>query len=294
MTKNAIRIFFFLAVLGIISTWKMQSAFADDSPGYMNRVLMALSGEEPPPATEPEAPRITDELHGKVGKANATPLLPELENTENVHEPITELDIASEDRADAPQSLNRISPSSGSGEIETKTIISTAQQPLQETTALPFPVARDYKLNVGDLLRITVYGVEELSENYRIDPAGKITIPLVGEIAAQGRAKEEVQNEIAQKLIQGGYYNDPSVTVEVLELAPFYILGEVKNPGRYPFEPALDIFKAIAIAGGYTPRAAKDKIVIIRNVNGKKVKIEASEETEILPGDSIKVKQRFF
>ncbi len=153
---------------------------------------------------------------------------------------------------------------------------------------------KQYELSVSDTLRITVFGVEDLTNKYGVDHNGNITMPLVGQLKAEGKKTTELEKEITRKLIEGGFYNSPNVTVEIIGLAPFYILGEIKGPGRYEYVPGLDIFKAIAIAGGYTPRAAKNKIYIIRIINGEKTEIKATEDTIVLPGDSIKVKQRFF
>ncbi len=171
------------------------------------------------------------------------------------------------------QDASRIEPGSGYGE-------STANDP--------------YRLNAGDHLRIFVFGVDDLTGEFRVDRKGRITMPLIGEIEAEGLGKRELENIITSRLIQEGYYNDPKVTVEIVALKPFYILGEVKNPGSYEYEPDLDVFKAIAIAGGYTPRASKNKVIITRKVHGEKVRIKANEDTPILPGDALKVKQRFF
>jgi len=161
-------------------------------------------------------------------------------------------------------------------------------------TQLATPNDTDYKLKAGDHLRIFVFGVEDLSGEFRLDSEGRITMPLIGEVKASGLDKIRLQNLITSKLINGDYFNDPKVTVEILALTPFYILGEVRNPGSYEYQPDLDLFKAIAIAGGYTTRAVKSHATIIRKVNGKKIRMNATEDTELLPGDSIKVKQRFF
>lgn len=152
----------------------------------------------------------------------------------------------------------------------------------------------NYKLKAGDELRIYVFGVEDLTGEFKISANNYITMPLIGEIGTHGLNKLELQDKITSALIDGDYFNAPKVTVEVITQTPFYILGEVKNPGSYEYEPGLDLFKAIAIAGGYTPRAVKNKAIIIRKINGEKVKINADELTEIEPGDSIKIRQRFF
>lgn len=149
-------------------------------------------------------------------------------------------------------------------------------------------------LHAGDEIKLYVFGVDDLTGNFKIDTSGHLTLPLIGEIKAEGLSKRDLEYNITKKLIEGQYYNDPKVTIEVVALQPFFILGEVKNPGSYPFMSDLDVFKAIATAGGYTPRAKKGKVTIIRKVDGKKTKIEAEEMDSIQPGDSIKVDQRFF
>lgn len=272
------------ATLSALCGFSATRAAAQDS-GYMDRLLMAASGQEPPPAPEPAAAEIEDPAPMQTA---GLPLLPG-PSGDDMAEPMGELELASGEMPDR-KSYEDMAPEAGDTPQETGTI--TAEPAESQTPALTTEPA--YRLNVGDLLRITVYGVEDLSNAYRIDSTGSVTVPLVGEIPARGRLKEEIQAEIAKRLIDGGYYNSPSVTVEIMELAPFYILGEVNKPGRYPYEPGLDVIKAIATAGGHTPRAAKDKIVIIRDVNGQKTEIDAREDTEVLPGDSIKVKQRFF
>lgn len=151
-----------------------------------------------------------------------------------------------------------------------------------------------YTLQTGDFLRIMVFGIEDLSGDFTIDSKGYITIPLIGEVHAEGLNKLELKNAITRNLVDNNYYKNPKVTVEIIAMQPFYILGEVTTPGSYEYRPDLNIFKAVAIAGGYTPRASKNKVTIIRKIHGETVKIKATESTPVLPGDSIKVKQRFF
>ena len=93
---------------------------------------------------------------------------------------------------------------------------------------------------------------------------------------------------------KGGYLTKPLVTVDIITVRPFYILGEVKNPGSYPWQPSFTVFKAIATAGGYTPRAAKGKILIDRGDGAEKQHLNATEDTPVLPGDSITVRERIF
>lgn len=166
--------------------------------------------------------------------------------------------------------------------------------PVAKASTPPKNAGEPYLLKMGDRVHISVFGVDDLSGTFQVDRNGVITLPLLDEIAAAGKTKTMLQEEITQRLIGEGYYNDPKVTIEIIALKPFYILGEVRNPGSYDYEPDLDIFKAVAIAGGFTPRAIKDKVIVMRNVDGQKIRIEAGEDTPVLPGDSIKVKQRFF
>ncbi len=149
-------------------------------------------------------------------------------------------------------------------------------------------------LNNGDQLHVFVFGVEPLTKDIFIDSNGNITLPLIGEIKASGLRKEELEAVITDELSKGGFYKNPNVTVELIALQPFFILGEVRNPGRYDFQTDLNVFKVVAIAGGFTPRAAKGKITISRIVDEKKVSIKATQDTIIFPGDSINVEQRFF
>lgn len=267
----------------------------DKNSGYMNRMLMTLSGQEPPPLPEYENAS-ADMEDAAQDESNVGSLLPVPSNDDD-REPITRLELAQSGINDDASYSSRIEPASGdqaAGVKKTVEKLEPAPQGTHEEKPDTIETDTSYKLNIGDLLRVTVYGVTDLTNSYRVDSSGNLTVPLVGEMPARGRGKEELQAEIAKRLIDGGYYNSPSVTVEVIELAPFYILGEVNKPGRYPFEPGLDIVRAIATAGGYTPRAAKNKIYITRNVDGQKQEIKAEEGTELLPGDSIEVKQRFF
>lgn len=154
--------------------------------------------------------------------------------------------------------------------------------------------AESYKLFPGDTVKVTVYGEETLTGEYPVDQRGKITIPLAGEVTAGGLTKEELQNEISEVLIAGDYFSEPSVTVDFVSLRPFYILGEVNAPGGYAYQPSLDVLQAIALGGGYTPRAARGKILIDRGTGEARQRLNAGENTPVLPGDSITVRERIF
>ncbi len=148
-------------------------------------------------------------------------------------------------------------------------------------------------LHPGDSLMITVLGDEDVSGAYEVSPQGFITMPLIGDVQAQGLTPAGLQSSLAAKLSEG-FLVDPQVSVEMTSLRPFYILGEVKNPGSYPAAADMDVFKAIASAGGLTPRAVDGSYLIYRGVGAGRMEIAAGDETLVFPGDSIKVKERFF
>ncbi len=162
------------------------------------------------------------------------------------------------------------------------------------TAASPTTQESDYRLNPGDTVRLVVYGDETLTGDYMLDKRGVITIPLIDEVPAAGLTKAELQEAIVARFNSENFIENPHITIDLTALQPFYILGEVNTPGSYAYQPSLDVFKAVALAGGYTPRAAKNKVIISRNGAKGRQSFYATEGTPILPGDSIKVRQRIF
>lgn len=150
------------------------------------------------------------------------------------------------------------------------------------------------RLAPGDQIKLVVYGEETLTNTYKLDEDGNINIPLAGIVKAGGLTKKALQDKISDILLSEGYQQKPYVTVEIEALRPFYINGEIGTPGSYAYQPTLDVFQAVAIAGGFTPRASEDKILITRTKDGKKFRFYATSDTPIWPGDSIMVYQRLF
>jgi polysaccharide export outer membrane protein len=150
-----------------------------------------------------------------------------------------------------------------------------------------------YRLGPGDALRVTVFRHEDLSGEFTVDGEGYFAMPLVGEILGGGRTARQLENEIEISLKSGGYLIDPQVGVEVLNYRPFYIIGEINNPGSFEYVNGMTVINAVALAGGFTYRADQDDILISRGgSNGPRV--EARFDTEVLPGDIIEVTERFF
>jgi len=150
-----------------------------------------------------------------------------------------------------------------------------------------------YTLDSGDKLRIVVFGQDALSNNYTVDAAGQVTLPLVGAVEARGLTTAQLGNAIAGRL-KSGYVRDPSVAVEIETYRPFFVLGEVTYPGQYPYVPNMTVEKAIAIAGGFTPRATRDKVTITRKVQGAPARYTLPLRYPLRPGDTIEVSERWF
>jgi protein involved in polysaccharide export with SLBB domain len=149
-------------------------------------------------------------------------------------------------------------------------------------------------LQPGERVKITVYGEEALTAEYGINPNGYVMMPLIGAIKAAGRSQSEFAREVAAKYRAGGFLQDPHVTVDVVQFKPFYILGEVTTPGEYPFRSSLNVHAAVAMAGGFTYRASKS-YVLIRHAGDEVWKeYSLAEPVPIVPGDLIRVPERYF
>lgn len=150
-----------------------------------------------------------------------------------------------------------------------------------------------YRLDSGDRLRITVFEQADLTGTYGIDQAGYISFPLVGAVAARGQTAQELEGMLAHEL-KKGYLRDPDVSIEIDQYRPFFILGEVGQPGQYNYVPGMNVQNAIAIAGGFTNRAEQRSTDVTRKINGKILTGRVSISDPILAGDTIYVRERFF
>jgi polysaccharide export outer membrane protein len=170
-----------------------------------------------------------------------------------------------------------------------------AYGPAAAVYATPIPVAYDaaYRLDAGDRLRIVVYGQEGLTNTYAIDAGGSITMPLIGAVRARGLTPAGLAAEITGKL-RNGYIREPSVAVEIEAYRPFFILGEVAAPGQYPYVPNMSIESAVAIAGGFSPRARRDRVTLTHTDASGSVRVVVPLGTPISPGDTVLVGERWF
>lgn len=151
-----------------------------------------------------------------------------------------------------------------------------------------------YRVNVGDILKIQVFGHPDVSGEFEVDAGGNITFPLLGYVKAEGIDVGELKENITLALDKD-YLVNPRVSVEVLNFRPFFILGQVNAPGSYPYRNGLNIRQAVALGGGYTRRARTSSMTIVRiDESGARVELEATEDTFILPGDTIEISRRIF
>ena len=161
--------------------------------------------------------------------------------------------------------------------------------------AAPMPAAYDaaYRLDAGDRLRVVVYGQEGLTNTYAIDAGGSITMPLIGSVPARGRTPAGLAAEITAKL-RNGYIREPSVAVEIEAYRPFFILGEVAAPGQYPYVPNMSVESAVAIAGGFSPRARRDRVTVTHTDSSGSMRVVVPLGTALSPGDTVLVGERWF
>ena len=165
--------------------------------------------------------------------------------------------------------------------------------PVPVTYAAPAPYDMPYHLDAGDRLRVVVYGQEGLTNTYSISAGGTITMPLIGPVLARGRTPHGLAADIGARL-RNGYIREPSVAVEVEAYRPFFILGEVQAPGQYPYVPNMTAESAVAIAGGFSPRARKDRVTLTHTDASGASRTTVPPGTPISPGDTVLVAERWF
>jgi protein involved in polysaccharide export with SLBB domain len=172
-----------------------------------------------------------------------------------------------------------ISPTSGA----------TADIPSQASNS----VEDVYFLDVGDKLRLIVFGEADLGGEFVVDGSGNVRLPLIGEVRAAGLPLPEFENSVKQAL-EKGYLKQARVSAEVIGYRPFYILGQVNKPGEYGFVNGMNVLTAIALAGGYTHRASESNVFIRRKGSSEERAAPADQTTRVMPGDIIRVRERFF
>jgi polysaccharide export outer membrane protein len=172
-----------------------------------------------------------------------------------------------------------------------QTITANTTAPAATTAALS--VNDLYRLGPGDKLRIIVFGENELSGEFFVDDSGAIDLPLIGDVPATGVTVGEFEDRVVARFKEG-YLRDPKVSIEVLNYRPFFIIGEVRNGGEYPYKSGLTIQDAVAMAGGFSYRANQKTVYIRRAGENDEQVYDATQRVPISPGDNIRIPERFF
>jgi len=149
-------------------------------------------------------------------------------------------------------------------------------------------VEESYQLGTGDKLRVIVFGEDDLGGEFQVDGNGHISLPLIGDVTAAGETASGLEQVIADRLADG-YLQSPRVSVSVSTYRPFYVIGEVSKAGEYAYVNGMSALNAVALAGGYTPKANESVIYIRRNGSNREEKVPADQMTRIWPGDVVRV-----
>ena len=158
--------------------------------------------------------------------------------------------------------------------------------------ALGDNAADSYRLDTGDAINIQVFGEPGLSMEVRINETGRITYPFLGDISLAGLTANEVRQRITAGLA-GDYLINPEVSVTVSKYRDFFVNGEVKRPGSYPYIPGLTVYRAVSLAGGFGERASKSKIYLIPEEN-QEIRRRVELDSPVGPGDTLTIEQSFF
>jgi protein involved in polysaccharide export with SLBB domain len=152
--------------------------------------------------------------------------------------------------------------------------------------------AGEYRIQAGDKVRVIVYGEDTLNGLYEVSPSGMLSLPLIGTINAAGRSRAGLEEQIANRY--SAFIKDAKVTLSVIEYRPFYVMGEVLRPGKYPFESGLTAMSAITTAGGLTYRADRSVVLVQRSGEDVWHSYPLTGDVSVGPGDVVRVPERYF
>ena len=150
-----------------------------------------------------------------------------------------------------------------------------------------------YRIGAGDRVSAVVMGEPELSREYLVDGGGMIMMPLIGKMMIAGRTPDEAALSIRQKL-QSAYLRNPQVSMQVVSLRPFFILGEVNQAGSFSYQPGMNVQNAIEIGGGYSARADPGAVLVTRKSASGTETFKAAVTAQLFPGDIVYVRERWF
>ena len=150
-----------------------------------------------------------------------------------------------------------------------------------------------YVMDSGDTVRVTVFGEPDLSGEFKVDAMGRLNLALIGPIEVRNLTPDQARQKIHDAYLDG-YLRHPDIAVEIIAFRPFFILGEVNQPGSYDYVPGMNVLNAIAVGGGLTYRGDEDDIEILRGHDASRVVVPATLATIVMPGDIVRVAERYF
>jgi len=174
--------------------------------------------------------------------------------------------------------------SAGSNSSETRGNTSSSQGSIAHPS---------YRLGANDVIKVQVYGEDALTTETRVGGDGKISVPLLGVLEVKGLTVKETADLISKRLADG-FLKNPRVVIYITKYRNFFVSGEVKNPGGYPYEEGLTVLKAVTLAGGLTNRASEGRIKIKRLKGKVEETISVKLDDPVFPDDVIVVPESFF
>jgi len=171
--------------------------------------------------------------------------------------------------------------------------VALAQQATGEQVPLPGANDQTYKLDYGDRIKINVFNQPDLSGEYVLDGDGRFSMPLIGTVEAAGLTPAELEQRLVDRY-KPDYLVNPRIFIQVLNYRPYYLIGEVRGTGAFPYRAGMTYMQAIAIAGGFTYRAKQEHVFVIRAEDPEQKEIRLSVEEKVEPGDIIRVAERLF
>jgi len=163
----------------------------------------------------------------------------------------------------------------------------------QSPPPLPGTAAGQYRLNTGDTVRILVYNQQSLSNDFTVGDDGTISVPMLGAVTARGATVQELERNLYDKL-NDGILVKPGVSVQLAQSRPIFVVGEVGKPGQYPYLAKLNVLAAVAVAGGFTVRADRSRVTVVRAVKDRPSEWTAGVLADLQPGDVVIVREQLF
>lgn len=181
------------------------------------------------------------------------------------------------------------------GSLIPASMLGGCSSPVGSMPTLASTPAASYRVGAGDKLHIVVQDLLAANGDYVVEDSGSISLPYIKQIGVAGMTYREIEQGIAAALLrQGIMTGDPVVNVGPIELRPFFVMGEVNQPGQFAYRQGMTVLSALSAAGGYTYRAKTGEVAITRRIDGKEITARAEEGTPVLPGDTIRVYERWF